>query len=116
MDLMGWMKSYAAAIRDPNRDFDERIYLILSIASEMTVFIALIGDIILKENPQEIFLIIGVLIFVPALAIICLRFNKLKLAIRITVLGLVFIIIPGLFFFGGGLKGGGVFWIIFAFM
>ncbi len=116
MDLMGWIASYAAAIRDPDRDFDERIYLILSIVSEVTVFIALIGDIILKENPQEIFLIIGVLIFVPALAIICLRFNKLKLAIRITVLGLVFIIIPGLFFFGGGLKGGGVIWIIFAFM
>ncbi len=109
-------KAFSDAVKDPERDFDERIYLILSLASELVVFVALLGDFYIKESPKEILVIVGTLIFVPALTLICLHYNKLKLAIRITVISLVVIILPGLFFFGGGLKGGGIIWIIFAFM
>ncbi len=116
MKLTRFIKAAADAVRDPNRDFDERLYLVLSYLSEIIVFIALIGDIIFKENIYEILLISATLIFVPTIAIVCLHFDKLKVATKITAVGVVFIIIPGLFFFGGGVKGGGVIWIIFAFM
>ena len=116
MKMIKFLRSASEAIKDPNRDFDERLYLKLSFVSEIIVFIALIGDLAIRENPYEILLIVGTLVFVPAIALVCLYFEKLKAAIKITAIGVVFIIIPGLFFFGGGAKGGGVIWIIFAFM
>ncbi len=115
MKKNGILASIINAIMDPEREFIERVYLALTIVSEATVFIALIGDIVTKENPFEIAVIVATLIFVPALMIICLRKNRIQLAIKITVIGLVFVILPSLYFFGGGIEGGGVLWIIFTF-
>ena len=116
MRFINFLKSAFVAVKDPNRDFDERLYLVLSLVSELVVFIALIGDLFIGENIYEILLIIATLIFVPVIAFVCLYLDKLKAATKITAVCLVFIIIPGLFFFGGGVKGGGVIWIIFAFL
>lgn len=115
MKKFGIIKSVIDAIRDPEREFSQRVYLGLSLVSEITVLIALIGDILTNENPMEIAVIIGTLILVPTLMIVCLRLNKIDIAIKTTVIGLVFVILPGLFFFGGGVEGGGVLWIIFTF-
>ena len=116
MNPIRLIKTAIAAVKDPDRDFDERIYLILSFVSEIMVFGALIGDIAIKDNPYEIIVIIATLIFIPIISLICVHFDRIKTAIRITVIGVVFFILPGLFFFGGGVKGGGVIWIVFAFM
>lgn len=109
------LRSVINAIRDPEREIVERIYLALSVVSEAAVFLALIGDLVTRESPGEIAIIVGALIFVPTLMIICLRLNKIQLAIKITVIGIVFVILPCLFFLGGGVEGGGILWIIFTF-
>lgn len=103
------------AIVDPEREFKERVYLALTIVVETVAFIAFIGDIITKENPYEIAIIAGTLVFIPALMIVCFRRKKLEFAIKTTIVGIVFIILPGLYFFGGGINGGGVLWFIFTF-
>lgn len=116
MNLIRFIKYAFATVKDPNRDFTERIFLILTYMSEVTVFIAFIGDIITGENPYELYVLTATLILVPMIVLVCLRLEKLKVAIRLIVVGLVFVILPALFFFGGGIRGGGVIWIIFAFM
>ena len=116
MNLIGIFKNAYAAIKDPQRDFTERVFLILTFISEVTVFIALIGDILTKENPKEIIVLVATLIAVPTIVLVCLKYNRLKLAIRFIVICLVALILPALFFFGGGVEGGGVIWIIFAFI
>ena len=102
-------------IRRSDRELTERIYLALSVISEIMVFFALIGDFIVKENPIEIAILILVLIFVPLFAWFGLRWNCISFFIKLTVIIVNFGILPGLFFFGGGLRGGGVLWIIFGF-
>ncbi|MCR5475948.1 MAG: DegV family EDD domain-containing protein [Lachnospiraceae bacterium] len=116
MKKKSFLRSAYEAVKDPNRDFDERLFVMLSFVSEAVVFIALIGDLLIRENPYEIVLIVGMLVFVPLMILFGLRFEKLKVGIKVLAVCLVFIVIPGLFFLGGGLKGGGVIWIIFAFM
>lgn len=116
MNFFGLIKTAIDAVKDPERDFSERIFLIFTFMTEIAVLIALIGDLLTKENPNEMIVIASTIILVPILTFICLCYDKLKIAIRITVIGLVFVILPGLFFFGGGLEGGGVIWIIFAFL
>ncbi|MCR5178066.1 MAG: DegV family EDD domain-containing protein [Lachnospiraceae bacterium] len=110
------IRSALAAVRDPERDLTERVFLILTFISEVTVGIAFIGDLITGESLPELIVLAAVLILVPMLTLICLHLNRLEVAIRIITLCLVILIIPLLFFFGGGLKGGGFLWIIFAFI
>lgn len=110
------LKKAFNAVRDPERDFTERLILILTSFTEITVFIAFIGDIITNENRYELLVLVSVLILVPVLVLVSLYYEKLKIAIRLIVVILVFFILPALFFFGGGVEGGGVIWIIFAFM
>jgi len=116
MNPVNLFKDAYAAAMDSERDFSERTFLILSLVSEVTVFLALLGDIYIRENPYEIGLILVILIAVPLIALVGLRLEKLKLCIKITVIFLVFIVLPGLFFFGGGIKGGGVLWIIYGYL
>ena len=116
MNPIALFKKAFAVVKDPDRDFTERVFLILTIMSEVAVFVAFIGDLLTGESIYEIAVLLGILVFVPLVAMVCLYFDRLKLAIRIIVLSLVFIVLPALFFFGGGLQGGGVVWIIFAFM
>ncbi len=104
------------AVKDPEREFSERVFLIFCLISELAVTIALIGDVVSGESIGEIITLIGILVTIPAVTITCLYKGKVRVAIGILVTSLVFIILPCLFFFGGGLQGGGVIWFVFAFM
>ncbi len=116
MNPIRFFRSVIETIKDPERDFTDRIFLILTFVSEISVMIALIFDIIMKENPYEIAVIISIFVISPVLTLFCLSKGWLRVSIRILVIALVFGVVPALFFFGGGLEGGGVLWIIFAFM
>ena len=91
-----FLKFVRDAIMDPERDFSERVFLILTIISEFTVPIALIGDIVTGENPVEIAVLIAVLIVVPLTTFPCLYKDRLYFAIRFIVTTLVFAVLPAL--------------------
>ena len=104
------------AIKNPERDFSERVFIIFSIISVLAVSVALVGDIIIGEDIKEMITLVAIIVVVPLVTFTCLYKNKVKLAIRLLVTCLIVGILPALFFFGGGLEGGGVLWFIFAFM
>ncbi|MCR5322808.1 MAG: DegV family EDD domain-containing protein [Lachnospiraceae bacterium] len=106
----------SSAVKDPNREFSERVFLIFTIISDISVLIALICDIITGEDIREIIVLTATIIIVPIITFTCLYKNKIRLAIRIIITGLMILVLPAIFFFGGGVGGGGVIWFIFAFM
>ena len=110
------IKDIRDAISDHNRGLSERIFLIFSLISEIAVIIAFTGDIMIGENIGEIIVIGTLMISVPLITFSSLYRNRIKAAIKFLVTALVFVIVPGLFFFGGGVEGGGVLWIIFAYV
>ena len=61
--------------------------------------IALIFDLIMKENPYEIAVIISIFVISPVLTLFCLSKGWLQASIRILVIALVFVVVPALFFF-----------------
>ena len=103
-------------ITDPSRSFEERVYTVLTIIAVLGVFVALIGDIIERENIVEILLLAGTEIMVPLALILSVRAKNVRLSTHLIVIGLVFIVLPTVFFFGGGVEGGGVLWIIFSYL
>jgi DegV family protein with EDD domain len=116
MNKKGYIKTVLDAIRDPERPFQERVFLTLTYITEIPLLIATIVDIITKDNPKEIFLLVGTFFFVPIMVYICLKKNKLDFAKNFIVMSLGFITIPELFFYGGGIDGGGMVWIVFVFI
>lgn len=116
MKIVEMIKNMFAVVRDTDRKFQERVFTMLTWFVVPAVIVALIGDLIIKENIHEILLLAGVILFVPVITTICLYKNRINIAIRIIIIGLLFLILPILFFFGGGAEGGGVMWFIFAFL
>ena len=94
MKKNGLIRSVIDAIKDHNRDFSERMFLIFTIITEISVTVALIGDFFIGESKGEIITIVLTLTLVPILTVICLRRDKLKFAIRLISIGLVFLLIP----------------------
>lgn len=101
---------------DPTKDLNERLFVTLTVAAVIFAIIALIGDIIVGENIVEVSTLILTVIVVPLITWISVKKQKVKLGTRIIVLGLVFDVMPAIFFFGGGTCGGAVPWIIFSYL
>ncbi|MCR4787785.1 MAG: DegV family EDD domain-containing protein [Lachnospiraceae bacterium] len=110
------IKDIYAAIKDPGREIKERVFLHISFIAVISAIIALIGDIVFGENIFEIITLAGVIVFIPVITVICMYKNKMSLAVNILSLGFVAIVLPALFFFGGGVEGGGIIWVIFIFV
>ena len=49
-DKLKWLKNIVNIIRDPDRDFKERRFLLLTYIVVIAVFIVLVGDIFIDEN------------------------------------------------------------------
>ncbi len=116
MRLINFLKSIPSMIRDPERNFSERVFVLLTIISDIAVTIALIGDLIIGENTTEVVILTIIIFVVPAVVFGALHFNIIEIAIRVIVTALVLVVLPLLFVFGGGVEGGGYIWFIFGFM
>ncbi len=108
--------SIADRLKDPSRSFKERVFIVLTLISDFVALFALIGDIMFGDNIVEIIALVFTIVFTLLSTFICVRKNKVVIAIRLIVLGIIFVLLPVLFYFGGGVEGGGVVWIIFAYL
>ncbi|MBE7002960.1 MAG: DegV family EDD domain-containing protein [Ruminococcaceae bacterium] len=114
--MMKTLKKLTAWLVDPSINFMERIFVVFTIISDIGVMIALIGDIVNHESIAEIAVLSATVIFVPVTTVLCVKRNKIHTATRVIVIGLVVVILPTVFIFGGGVEGGGVLWIIFSYL
>ncbi len=113
---MKLIKKVLGRLTDFTRSYEERTFIMLSLIGVSAMIIALVFDILGKESPVEIFTIVAAIIAIPFIVTLSVRFNKIRVGSMVSVCALVFGIIPVTFFFGGGTNGGGIFWIIFAYM
>ena len=82
------------AIRDPERKFSDRVFLLFTIISDIAVTIALISDILTGENINEIILLSFTIVLVPTITFSCLFKERVDIAIRLIIVGLVLVILP----------------------
>ncbi len=99
-----------------NGNVRENIYILINTLGEIAIIIAIIGDIIIKENIVEILVLVGAAIAVPLITKYTILSNNLQKGSIIMSLAIITIIVPAAFFFGGGMAGGGVLWFTFAYM
>ena len=113
---MKYLRKLFYMINDPDRSFEDRKIIMMTVIVFPAVFLVLIGDIIEGENIVEIITLILSCIIVPPITILSVAKGRAKIGVMCEAIGVVFIILPITFFFGGGLKGGAPFWIPFGFL
>ncbi len=114
--MQKFLKKTIKSIKDPSRSFKERVFIMFTIISCAVALMALIGDIVLGENKIEIAALTFTVLVVPAITLISVKKNTVQLATRLIVVVLIFVLLPIIFYGGGGIEGGGVHWIVFAYL
>ncbi len=103
-------------IMNSERDIRTKIFILLTIIGITAMVVATIVDIIFHENIVEIVTLIITLVAILAITHYVIVKNKVQLGAVIMASGIIFIVVPIAFFFGGGLTGGGIIWICFAYL
>ena len=102
MRLDKWIKSL---ITDTSKSLKERVFIVLTMAATAVCGIAFIGDVVYSDSIVEIIMLIGTLIIVPIVTMLGVKTNRVDLATRVICLGMILLIMPVVFFFGGGVEG-----------
>ena len=113
MKLFGQIKN---RLKELNLSYEERTMIVLAALGNLACLVAVIFDVLYGENIWEIFTLVTTMISTPIVPYIAIHSKKPLLGSIVQVIWVVFWLIPMIFFFGGGPMGGGVFWIIFAYM
>ena len=109
-------KRFREYIYNEDIDFQKRLFLVGNVIAEIAVLLVFIADLMLKENKVEIVVLGITLIVAPFLTLYGVKKDKADFASLATAFGIVLIVMPVTFFFGGGLDGGSVIWFSFAFL
>ncbi|MCR4673738.1 MAG: DegV family EDD domain-containing protein [Lachnospiraceae bacterium] len=96
--------------------FEECILRLMIFLEVVSMGVVILFDIIFKENIAEIVTLILLLLVSPSLSYLGIVKNKIKFILTAQLCIMIFVVLPMSFFFGGGPKGGGVFWIGFTYM
>ncbi len=110
------LKAFFDSFKDPDKDLNERVFLLLTIIADFALFIAFIGDLISKENRYECYTLAMGIVIAPTISIISIKKRKVKVGTALIATGIIFFILPMNFIFGGGLTGGSVFWYSFCYL
>ena len=110
------VKKYLDMVQAPDRDFQDRMFLMMTAVMQVAVFIVFLIDILLKENIVEIVALGTTLLIYPLICYLGLRYDKIKYCRMFMALGIVFGILPVVFFYGGGMRGGAVIWFSISYL
>ena len=103
-------------ISDSSRSLKERVFIVLTLVSTFLCALALLGDILYREDKVEIIVLILTVISVPLITLIGVKTNRVNIATRIITYSVIIIIIPVVFFYSGGTEGAVIPWMIFAYL
>ncbi|MCR5676113.1 MAG: DegV family EDD domain-containing protein [Lachnospiraceae bacterium] len=110
------IKGFMQSILNYHKDVRSSIFLLVTAVAVIALVLAIIGDIVIGENPAEILILIATVLAGPILTCLAIKNDRLQLGAVAIAAGIVFLITPIAFVFGGGLTGGGVIWFCFAYI
>ena len=109
------IKKIYEEILSPGRTFQEKLFIILTVIAEIAVFLVCIGDIIIRDNTIEIVILMGMLLASFPIVYFTVKKKRTDIGALLIASGVVFLVLPVTYFFGGGITGGSDLWLTFAF-
>ena len=110
------IKKFTDFIRNPEIDFQVRLFSLITAIGVSGIVVALIGDIIIGESIVEIVVLLITILVTPMISVLAIKLNRLAEGTLIIAVLIIFLILPVVFFFGGGMYGGAIIWIVFCYL
>ncbi len=98
------------------RSNNEQTFIVFSLVTTIACILTIIGDILYKDNLVETVIFIEIAAFFPIVSFLTVHLHSVEIGKKITVVCLIFFIIPAIVILRGGVNGGGAVWIIFAYL
>ncbi len=114
--MISWFRSLLKKMLDYGETVRAKIFILLTIIGTFSLICAIIANVILGESIVEIAALLVTVIFGPVITILAVKTDKVQLGASIIAFGIVFLVVPVAFTFGGGLTGGGSIWFVFAYL
>ncbi len=111
----GFKKIYDEII-SPGRTFQEKVFVILTVIAEVAVFLVFVGDIIIGEYFLEIAILGSTLLISFPITYLTFKKKKTHVGAMMIASGVVFLVLPVTYFFGGGITGGADLWFTFSYL
>lgn len=102
-------------VMNPERDFQERIFLLLTVIAEVAIFLIIVEDLIIGENEMEIAAMVVVLVAAPVNTGFFIRRKQVNPGALMNAIGICMLQAVG-FYFGGGLTGGSILWFAIVYL
>ncbi|MCR4923008.1 MAG: DegV family EDD domain-containing protein [Lachnospiraceae bacterium] len=109
------MRRFLKYINNREESMEDRRFAILTMSAIAALFMVFLVDLFIRESMVECIALGLTVISVPVITFTCIKKKKLKIAVWAVVLGIVFVMLPTCFYFGGGFFGGAILWIPFAY-
>ena len=103
-------------VSDPSRSLQEKVFVFFTLASIVVCALAFLGDVLYADSIVEILTLFFTTVTVPFITMFSVRYGKAKEATIFISFALIFIILPVVFFFGGGTQGALIPWLIFGYL
>lgn len=103
-------------IISPKREFQERVFIILTCIAELSIMLVCLSDIIFGENIFEIVALAFMLVVSPFITIAAAKKKRADIGAAVIAMGIIFGVLPVTFFFGGGVTGGSMLWVSFSYL
>lgn len=113
---MKTLKRFISFVRDTGIDFHVRVFSMITAIGIVGVFVAFVGDLLFAENIVETVVLGITLVMTPVIAVAAIRFDRLTAGATLIALCITIFVLPVVFFFGGGMFGGAVIWIVFCYL
>ena len=110
------VKNFVHEILELQVDIRTKIFMLLTFVGLSALVVALIIDILIGETFIEILVLLITMVATPLITMIAVRNNRVQTGALIISMGIVFMIVPAVFFFGGGVSGGGIMWCSFGYL
>ena len=109
MNLKKWLQT----IWDHERGLQERMFRLLMSVALAALFIMLIVAVCLGEGVVNMLTLGGGFLLFLAITLFSVRFGKIQLGAALVATIFIFLVLPMLFFTGGGIYGGSPLWFVF---
>ncbi len=108
------MNKLIEAIRDEKRTMHERMFLLIAVVALGVILTDIIIGLFIGESVEDIILlVVGFIVFL-ALVVTGVKLRKLDLVSTIISLLVILLLLPLVFFTGGGVFGGAPIWFVFS--
>ena len=113
---MNLFKRLILRVKNPEVPLHDRMFLLVSIITTISIFVVFIGDIVLGEDEREIMTLGATLVVAPLITALAMRYKRINVGAVLQVLCIIFAIMPVTFFYGGGLYGGSLIWFPYCYL